>query len=84
MLDPVLPPLGDQEAETRLPEEDGLCQQLCAHVGSVGFVYLLAPVVRSFLLRFLSHGVLLSSFHVHPCLFASRALELVSAQFLLM
>ena len=31
---------------------------------------------------FFSHGVLLSSFHVHRCLFVSRAFELMSAQFL--
>ena len=43
-----------------------------------------ARVVRSAILRFFSHGVLLSSFYVHPCLFASRALELMSAQFPLM
>ena len=47
------------------------------------FCVSLAPVVRSlFLVRFFSHGVLMSIFRVHPCLFASRALELMSAQFL--
>ena len=65
-------------------EVPGSCQQLCAHVGSVGFVYLrhlsCVPSCRVFFL----HGVFLSSFHVHPCLFASRALELMSAQFPLM
>ena len=31
---------------------------------------------------FFSHAVLMLIFRVHPCLFASRALELMSAQFL--
>ena len=56
----------------------------CAHTLVVLVCVSSALVVRSFLPRFFLHGVLLSSFHVHPCLFASRALELMSAQFPLM
>ena len=53
----------------------------CAHT-LVVLVLCVFGTCRAFLLAevFLSHGVLLSSFHVHPCLFASRAQELVSAQ----
>ena len=54
----------------------------CAHT-LVVLVLCVFGTCRAFLLaEVFSHGVLLSSFHVHPCLFASRALELVSAQFL--
>ena len=54
--------------EKRLLRSSLYVNNCCAHVGSVGFCVSSAPVVRSFLLRFFSHGVLLSSFHVHPCL----------------
>ena len=62
-------------------EVPGSCQQLCAHVGSVGFVYLrhlsCVPSCRGF-----SYTVsFLSSVHVHPCLFASRALDTLYALF---
>ena len=64
-------------------KEIGFCQQLCALVGGVDFCVSSALVVRSLSLpRFFSHGVLMLIFLVHPCLFASRALELMSAQFL--
>ena len=56
----------------------------CAHT-LVVLVLCIFGTCRAFLLAevFLTR-CLLSSFHVHPCLFASRALELMSAQFPLM
>ena len=56
----------------------------CAHTLVVLFCVSSALVVRSFLPRFFSHGVLMLIFRVRPCLFASGALELMSAQFPLM
>ena len=61
-----------------------LCEQLCVLVGSVGFVCLRHLSCVPCLCRgFFTHGVLMLIFRVHPCLFASRALELMSAHFLL-
>ena len=61
----------------------GGCRRLGALVGSVGFCVSSAPVVRSLSFpRLVSHGVLMLIFRVHPCLFALRALERMSAQFL--
>ena len=57
----------------------------CAYT-LVVFVLCIFGTSRAFFLAevFLTRCPFLSSFHVHPCLFASRALELVSAQFPLM
>ena len=52
-------------------------EKLQSVVGGVGFGLSSVPVEPS-----LSHGVLMLILRVHPCLFASRALELMSAQFL--
>ena len=49
------------------PEEvPGSCQQLCAHIGSVGFVYLQHLSCVPSCLRFFSHGVLFVKFLCAP------------------